>query len=371
MFIRDKKPKTQIPNKAKEDKNMFFQPKLTMGKSGDKYEVEADKMADKVVNKKGDTGLLQKKGEEEVQQKPLASEITPFVQKKEGAEEEVQQKAQEEEQPVQKMEEEEAVQAMEEEEAVQSKKCGDCKEEKKVQKMEEEEAVQQKEEEEESLQAKENSNNKKSSSSFLEGRLRRGNGGQQMDTQTSAEMESGFGADFSRVRIHNDSEAAHMSAGIGAQAFTHGNDIYFNKGKYNPNSKEGKTLLAHELTHTIQQTGMIQKQASASGGFDSTITMRHQYFESRRFEVTNGSVAVFCNAQWDRGATHCGNADYKIGLMEVGTLYDSDHGLKRFSVRRPTRKTWTGLSNGTYFLTFNVESTNHNCILQGDVRVRT
>lgn len=362
MFIRDKKTKLQPPIKAKEDKNMFFQPKLKMGKSGDKYEVEADQMAAKVVNKNNEGGLLQKKGEEEVQQKSLASEITPIVQKMEGEEESVQQKSKEEEQPVQKMEEEETV---------QSKKCTDCKEEKNIQKMEEEEAVQQKEEEEESLQAKSNTNKRGNTNSFLEGKLRRGSGGQQMDTQTSTEMERGFGADFSKVRIHNDSEAAKMSAGIGAQAFTHGNDIYFNKGKYNPTSKEGKTLLAHELTHTIQQTGMVQKQSGSTGGFDSTITMRHQYHESRRFEVRSGRVSVYCNAQWDRGTTHCGNSNYKIGLKEVGMIYDSDHGKKQFSVTRPTTKTWSGLSDGTYYLTFNVESTNHNCILNGDVRVRT
>ena len=51
-----------------------------------------------------------------------------------------------------------------------------------------------------------------------------------------------------------------MSRDIGAQAFTHGNDIYFDKGKYNPNTREGKHLLTHELTHTIQQKGMIHKQ---------------------------------------------------------------------------------------------------------------
>jgi Domain of unknown function (DUF4157) len=50
---------------------------------------------------------------------------------------------------------------------------------------------------------------------------------------------------------------------LGAQAFTNGNDIYFNNGKYNPNSKDGKHLLAHELTHTVQQSGgkTIQKQS--------------------------------------------------------------------------------------------------------------
>jgi len=77
-------------------------------------------------------------------------------------------------------------------------------------------------------------------------------------------MESGFGADFSDVKIHTDTNAVQMSQELGAQAFTNGNDVYFNKGKYNPDSREGKHLLAHELTHTIQQTGAVQKSVDPS-----------------------------------------------------------------------------------------------------------
>lgn len=78
-------------------------------------------------------------------------------------------------------------------------------------------------------------------------------GGSSMDDNTRGEMESGFGADFSGVRIHTDSQAASMNSEIGARAFTHGNDIYFNEGQYDPGSSGGKHLLAHELTHTVQQ----------------------------------------------------------------------------------------------------------------------
>ena len=58
---------------------------------------------------------------------------------------------------------------------------------------------------------------------------------------------SAIGNDFSSVRIHNDSSASRMSEDLGAQAFTHGRDIYFNEGKYDPQSNSGKHLLAHEL----------------------------------------------------------------------------------------------------------------------------
>ncbi len=77
--------------------------------------------------------------------------------------------------------------------------------------------------------------------------------GNPLPTDTRQSMESRFGADFSGVRVHTGSHAEALSAGISAQAFTHGNDIYFNSGRYDPGSATGGRLLAHELTHTIQQ----------------------------------------------------------------------------------------------------------------------
>ena len=80
-------------------------------------------------------------------------------------------------------------------------------------------------------------------------------GGEPIPTPAREEMESAFGADFSGVRLHTDSRAASMSRKISAHAFTHGNDIYFNDGMFSPSTDVGRHLLAHELTHTIQQGG--------------------------------------------------------------------------------------------------------------------
>jgi len=79
--------------------------------------------------------------------------------------------------------------------------------------------------------------------------------GSPMDESTSGKMSSSFGADFSSVRVHTDSKAVQMNKELGSQAFANGSDIYFNEGKYNPESKSGQHLLAHELTHTVQQGG--------------------------------------------------------------------------------------------------------------------
>jgi hypothetical protein len=78
-------------------------------------------------------------------------------------------------------------------------------------------------------------------------------GGATMPANTKSFMESRFGADFSNVRIHSGNYASQLSGELNAQAFTVGNDIYFNEGKFLPESSEGKHLLAHELTHTMQQ----------------------------------------------------------------------------------------------------------------------
>jgi Domain of unknown function (DUF4157) len=85
-------------------------------------------------------------------------------------------------------------------------------------------------------------------------------GGSRMDSNTQHFMESRFGTDFSSVRIHTGSQAVQMSRELSAQAFTVGNDVFFNEGKYSPNSDSGKHLLAHELTHTVQQTGGIGRK---------------------------------------------------------------------------------------------------------------
>jgi len=78
-------------------------------------------------------------------------------------------------------------------------------------------------------------------------------GGNALPPVLRSQMEGSFGFDFSAVRLHTDAPAAQMSSAINARAFTHDNDIYFNEGQFQPQTQSGKHLLAHELTHTVQQ----------------------------------------------------------------------------------------------------------------------
>jgi len=90
----------------------------------------------------------------------------------------------------------------------------------------------------------------------LESRLQqRQNRGNALPPTLQTRMQEAFGADFGQVRIHADEEAAQMAGDIQALAFARGQDIYFAQGQYQPQTPSGQRLLAHELTHVVQQGG--------------------------------------------------------------------------------------------------------------------
>ncbi|MEO0987543.1 MAG: DUF4157 domain-containing protein [Cyanobacteria bacterium J06639_14] len=230
-----------------------IQAKLTVNQPGDKYEVEANRMANRIVSGSKETAVQTKTYTEDVQQKPIAAGITPLVQKMAGPEEASVQRMGQVEEGIQTQPDENSIQMMEGDEETIQQQCEACsQQETGLQKMEEEEAV----------QTKSKAGVSEISAHTETGIKSRQGKGRMMDAQTKAEMEQGFGADFSHVNIHTDSSAVRMSEDMHAQAFTVGNDIFFNRSKYDPTSSKGKRLLAHELTHTIQQKGRVYKQES-------------------------------------------------------------------------------------------------------------
>lgn len=196
-----------------------FQPKLTIGAPNDRYEQEADRVADQVMRMPEPQVQRQIEPEEEeeemLQTKPLAEQITPLVQKR----------------------------VEEEEEPIQTKLIDDT-------------PVQRQEEEEEPIMTKGISGSAYKIRNDLSARLNLSrSGGQPLPETDRSFMERRFGVNFSSVRVHTDSNAAQISREINAQAFTHGRDIRFGAGRYSPGTLQGKRLLAHELTHVVQQTG--------------------------------------------------------------------------------------------------------------------
>lgn len=97
-------------------------------------------------------------------------------------------------------------------------------------------------------------------------------GGKPLPEDVRSFMEQHIGADFSNVQIHENSEADQMNRMLSAQAFTHNKDIYFSAGRYNPQSTEGKGLLAHELTHVVQQIGGESGKKTSSTGTSEAST---------------------------------------------------------------------------------------------------
>ena len=212
-----------------------IQPKLTIGQPGDPYEREADAMADEVV------------------QKSLANKAEPAVQPKcstcQGEEDnavlpKLQRMNKEEEDEIatpklQRMGEEG-------EEEVQMKSQTDHPEGF----VDEEEMMYN-----QPTQLKSSGGPAVASDELSDQITQHKGSGQPLEKETRGEMESAFGADFGNVRVHTGAASVQMNQDLNAQAFTHGSDVHFNSGKYDPGSTEGKRLLAHELTHVVQQGG--------------------------------------------------------------------------------------------------------------------
>jgi Domain of unknown function (DUF4157) len=86
--------------------------------------------------------------------------------------------------------------------------------------------------------------------------------GQPLADSIREQMEQSFAADFSRVKVHTDVQSDKLNSSLQAKAFTTGQDVFFRQGEYNPGSRGGQELLAHELTHVVQQSGGAVQRSS-------------------------------------------------------------------------------------------------------------
>jgi hypothetical protein len=186
------------------------QAKLTVSQPNDPYEQEADRVAEQVMSMP-ETRIQRAcpSCENEIlQKKPLADQLTPLVQRQE-------------EKP---------------------------------------------EEEEEPVQAKREGGNPLRLTSDANVRIQslRG-GGAPLPPSPRSFFERRFGCDFGDVRVHSDSQASEAAKSVRAQAFTFGHDIVFGQNQYSPESPDGKKLLAHELSHVIQQHASLQSTTPHTG----------------------------------------------------------------------------------------------------------
>jgi hypothetical protein len=114
----------------------------------------------------------------------------------------------------------------------------------------------------------------------------RAGGGQTLDQLTRDFFEPKFGYDFGAVRIHTDGRSASAAAAVNARAFTVGQDVFFGTSQHRPHDTEGRALLAHELTHVVQQgaaaglgTAQIQRAGPPSGPPPTTCTLDDVFAE--------------------------------------------------------------------------------------------
>ena len=235
-------------------------------------------MADSVVNHSKSKPLIQNKEISTVQKESLAS---PQEDEKLGTAE-------------QRMEEDKLVQEkpmIQKEENPEEEEMMNMKEE-----PEEKEMInKQDEEDEETLQAKSDNPSQASAKNMPQQLKSKSGKGKSLSKNIKAEMESSFGTEFSDVNIHTDKEAEDMNKSLNAQAFTYGLDVFFNSGKYNPDSTKGKHLLAHELTHVVQQNASkkIQKEAEtdATGNYTNNYIFRqNSFFRRVRRAVSDGPI---------------------------------------------------------------------------------
>jgi hypothetical protein len=181
------------------------------------------------------------------------------------------------------------------------------------------------------IQKKEASGNTTVASDGISTKIQETKGsGASLDSSTKNFMESRFGTNFSNVRVHTDSQAVALSSELNAQAFTVGNDVYFNAGKYSPESADGKRLLAHELTHTIQQEKMHGIQRSCTDGQCDTCTGGRRtlwftvFFRTRATRATMAALRTRINEAKRILSNCCIRALFEFDwrLLPGGTTFD-------------------------------------------------
>ncbi|MCX6218602.1 DUF4157 domain-containing protein [Spirosoma sp.] len=205
------------------------QMKLTVNKPGDSFEQEADKTADKVMRMPAPMSAPAITGKDEKLQRQTDDKL-------------------------QKKEDDKLQKAALPEEKIQKAELKDDK-------------IQKAPAQEEKLQKKESTQAGKTTgdgtpavTSDTQSAIQsQTSGGQPLSNDVRTFMEPRFGADFSNVRIHTNAESAGLSNHLSARAFTYQNHIFFSRDQYQPGTSEGKQLLAHELTHTVQQGHAVQR----------------------------------------------------------------------------------------------------------------
>jgi Domain of unknown function (DUF4157) len=224
------KPMNRLRRPLQDKRVSMIQSKLSIGEPNDKYEQEADTTASRVVQQ------INSQTQDQSVQKQESMEEDSNLQVK----------------PISSIQRDESME--EEDEELQTKSL---------------------------VQRRENLDGGEASAD-LESSIQSVRGsGQSLDPSLQTKMGEAMGADFSGVKVHTDSQSDQLNKSIQAKAFTTGQDVFFRQGAYEPSSRGGQELIAHELTHVVQQNGnSVQKKTEANKIQRNSVKDKIAFFES-------------------------------------------------------------------------------------------
>jgi len=182
---------------------------------------------------------------------------------------------------------------------------------------------------------------------------------QALDAGVKSEMESAFGENFGDVRVHTGPEAESLNDHLGARAATHGRDIYFGMSEYKPATAEGKQLVAHELTHVVQQSAGSAKREAGEASYAgdrfeeeadriASAVLRHEPIPT----VSHSATPSF-QLQARPGAappTVPGGINLTRephGALSGGVTYAYDAGQHELTLQGPTQMSVSSVQGGT------------------------
>lgn len=143
--------------------------------------------------------------------------------------------------------------------------------------------------------------------------------GSPMKRDVRSEMESSFGRDFGQVRVHTGGTSKQLNQQLNSRAFTTGQDIFFGEGQYDPGSKQGKKLLAHELTHTVQQGPNGNAIQRAVGDID--LPLNQQIVDYSLKGIKQGEPGL------DESTLYSNNKLTEAGLKRIFTFWENNRNV--------------------------------------------
>jgi hypothetical protein len=144
--------------------------------------------------------------------------------------------------------------------------------------------------------------------------------GRPLDTSLRQEMEQRFGRDFSQVRVHTSSAAEQSARDVNANAYTVGNDIVFNTGRFAPSTNAGRSLLAHELTHVVQQQSAVSVMLHP---VEKVLKFTAKYLAKRTSKTVSKHVARHARRIGGRAIHSVFKQPKKIKIMIEGAVREA------------------------------------------------